>query len=451
VFTVRGTGTVITGTLWSGRVARERSVIAMPGGTRARVRAVQTHGRDRVEAVAGQRTALALAGIDRAGLGRGDVLVDDPAWEAASILTARLRMLASAPPLRRGQRVRFHLATAEVAARVVPYGGTTVRPGDTDHVQLRLESPVVARAGDRFVIRSWSPIATIGGGRISEPSARRRKRVGDAVARRLDAILDGKPPAMVGAAVALAGWNGLQAGLVAVRTPLTPGAARAALDEPGCAVTAIGDTLFHDAVIREAGERIRAALREFHESNPLAPGLSREHLRQAVPASSTDLADHVLAGLTDEGVIEIGGSLVRLSDHQATLGPDQTRASQELLRIHKEAGLASPTTGDLPRELAGRDDLDDLLHHLARSGRLVQLAADRYLEADQAAAAVERVRTGFAGRTDLSPGDFRDMFGISRKYLLPLLGWLDRIGVTVRDGEVRQVPPLDASPEHRRA
>jgi selenocysteine-specific elongation factor len=423
----------------------------MPGGSKARVRAVQTHGRERDHATAGERTALALAGVDREDLDRGDVLVDDPAWQAASIVTARLRILASAPPLRRGQRVRFHLGTAEVAARVVPFGGTSIQPGDTDHVQLRLESPVVARAGDRFVIRAWSPIATIGGGRISEPAARRRKRVGEAVARRLDAILDGQPAEMVSAAAGLAGWAGLQDPFVPVRTPLPPAVARAALAEPGCAVTAVGNTLFHHGVIREAGERILAVLRDFHGQNPLAPGLSREHLRHAVPAPSTGLADHVIAALTADGVIEIDGSLARLADHEATLGPDQTRASDQLLRVHQEAGLASPSPGDLPPDLAGRSDLNDLLHHLARAGRLVQLAPDRYLEAGHAVAAAESVRTAFAGRTDLGPGDFRDLFGVSRKYLLPLLGWLDRLGVTVRAGEVRHVPALEAPPEPRRA
>jgi selenocysteine-specific elongation factor len=451
VFTVRGTGTVVTGTLWSGRVVRDRAVIAMPGGAKARVRAVQIHGRERHEATAGERTALALAGVDRDDLDRGDVLVDDPAWQAASIMTARMRILQSAPPLRRGQRVRFHLGTAEVAARVVPFGGTTVQPGDTDHVQLRLESPVVARAGDRFVIRSWSPIATIGGGRVSEPAARRRKRIGDAVARRLDAILDAQPAGMVAAAAGLAGWTGLEDARVPVRTPLAPAAVRAAIADHACAVTTIGNMLFHDGVVREAGDRVLAALGEFHRDNPLAPGLSREHLRQAVPASSTGLADHVIARLAADGVIEIDQSLVRLAQHEATLAPDQSRAGEELLRVHSEAGFASPAPGDLPPALAARPDLEDLLHHLARSGRLVQLAPDRYLEASHAVAAAESVRSAFAGRTDLSPGDFRDLFGISRKFLLPLLGWLDRIGVTVRDGEVRQVPALEAPPQDGRA
>jgi selenocysteine-specific elongation factor len=447
VFTVRGTGTVVTGTLWSGSVSRDRSVIALPAGRRARVRAVQTHGSDRETAVAGERTALALAGVDRDDLRRGDVLVDADGWAATSIITARLRILASAPAVRRGQRVRFHLGTAEVAARVVPYGGTVVEPRGVDLVQLRLEAPVVARAGDHFVIRSWSPIATIGGGRVIEPAARRRKRVGTVVANRLDTILDGGPPAAITAAVALAGWTGLPAAHLGVRTPMSPSQADAALQDPACTVTTVGSILFHDGIIGEAAARIVKTLRDFHLANPLAPGLSREQLRQAAPSPDPALADHAMTRLAADATIQFEGNLTRLAEHKPALSPAQIRACDDLIAAFADAAMASPTIADLPAPLAARSDLEDLLHHLARTGSLVPLAPGRYISADAAAAAAAAVRVTLAGRTGLGPGDFRDLFGISRKYLLPLLGWLDRTGVTVRDGEVRGVGPLEAPPQ----
>jgi selenocysteine-specific elongation factor len=446
VFTVRGTGTVVTGTLWSGTVRRDQTIhILSEGSTKARVRAVQTHGLERDLATAGERTALALAGVDRDAIARGDVLVDDPAWEAGSILTARLRVLEAAPKVRRGQRVRFHLGTSEVAGRVVCYAGPAVEPGSRQYVQFRLEKPVVARAGDPFVIRSWSPIATIGGGRVAEPAALRRKRLPDTVIVRLDAILDGGPEEAVTAAVVLAGRVGLPQAQTPVRTPLVPSAAERALQ--ATALPMVGGHIYDPALVRDAEQRIVAALRAWHEAKPLAPGLSREQLRQAVPETDPLLADHAMAGLSTAGIVQTDGSLASLADHSPTLTPRQLEACDALLDAYRSADVASPLPADLPAHLAALPDLADLLHHLARSGRLVTLAPDRYITAEAADSAIARVRGHLSGRTGLGPGDFRDVFGISRKYLLPLLGWLDRGGITVREGELRDVPRLEA--EHQ--
>lgn len=445
VFTVRGTGTVVTGTLWSGTVRRDQTVRILPGGLKARVRAVQTHGRERESASAGERAAIALAGLDRDAIARGDVLVDDPAWTAGPILTARLRVLASAPAIERGQRIRFHLGTAEVPGRVICYAGPTVEPGSREYVQVRLEKPIVTRAGDRFVVRSWSPIATIGGGQVAEPAARRRKRLPDRVEGLLDTVLDGAPADAVQAAATLAGWAGLDRGEAPLRTALSPEAAAEALRNPGLPVVA--GRIYDPALIREAERRVIDALREWHAAKPLAPGLPIEQLRQTVPEADSPLADHAMAGLTAAGTIVTDGSLASLADHEPTLTGRQQKACEALLVAYRDAGVASPLTADLPPELATLPDLADLLHHLARTDRLIGLAPDRYITAEAAESAIARVRVSLGGRTGLGPGDFRDVFGISRKYLLPLLGWLDRGGITVRQGELRDVPRLEATHE----
>jgi len=486
VFSIRGTGTVVTGTLWSGTVARDHKVRLMPADRRIRVRAVQTHGRERDAATAGERTALALVGVDRLDLRRGDVLVDAPGWQSTRIITARLRVLESAPSIRHGQRVRFHLATAEVAARIVPAAGPALEPGSVDIAQLRLEKPIIARAGDRFVVRSWSPVTTIAGGLILEPAARRRKRVGRATAQRLNAILDDDPAASVEAAVALAGWTGLHLQQLPVATPLPPAIAESVLRQRHAPVARVDGRLFHDELVSIAGQKIIGCLRDFHRASPLAPGLALQQARQILPAAGTAriartsgnaggssssgasgasgasgtsgssgaggtagsaLADHVIARLGQDHVIRVDAGLIRLADHQPRLTRAQQTACNAILATLDAAGVAATAATELPPDLAARTDLEDLLHHLTRTGDLVPLTPDRYVTAAHAAAAATRVRSDLGGRSDLGPGDFRDIFGISRKYLLPLLAWLDRTGITVRTGELRSVPRVETPPQ----
>src|SRR5690606_24180452 len=209
IFTIRGTGTVITGTVWSGRLAADATVRILPAGLSARVRGAQVHGRAVPAVAAGQRAALALAGVQREQLRRGLVVVSDEAWTAHSTVTGFVRVLpGQARGLRPRQRVRFHLGTAEVMGRIIPLDSPELSPGTTGWAQLRLEAPVVARAGDRFVLRSYSPVTTIAGGTVAEPVAPLRRRLDAASRAALEAIIAGTPAAALAARVGLAGWSG---------------------------------------------------------------------------------------------------------------------------------------------------------------------------------------------------------------------------------------------------
>jgi selenocysteine-specific elongation factor len=228
-FTVKGTGTVVTGTLWSGRLSIGDAVVLQPSGVRGRVRGLQVHGLQVDHAEAGERTAVAITGGEIAlnSAERGQVLVAEGAWEATGMLTAELRIVQGTDWLvKHGQRVRVHLGTSEVMARVVTLEGSEVRPGDVGWVQLRLERPILARTGDRFVIRSYSPVTTIGGGVVAEALASKRKKLRAQEASELQTIIHGDAESALGAVLRLASWRGIAVAQVPIRTGLPPDACR---------------------------------------------------------------------------------------------------------------------------------------------------------------------------------------------------------------------------------
>ena len=445
VFTVHGTGTVVTGTVWSGSASRDHVLRLLPAGRSVRVRGLQSHGVDRDRIRAGERAALALAATGREAMQRGDVLVSGDGWQADTRLMLRLRILGEAGAgVKHGQRVRFHLATTEVIGRIAAAGAAVIAPGGEEWVQIRLERPVLARAGDPFVIRTYSPLATIGGGRVAEPGGPRRKRLSTSEKAALAAVLSGSPAQALAARASLAGWAGESIPRVAVTTPFGPDELErtARNREPA----PIEGRLFDPAILDEGRGALLIAIDRHHDFEPLSPGVRLENLRSALPAAAApSLVESLLAGLVADGSITIDANRVRRSSFVPRLDPDQQAAARLLLDEFDRAGLAAPAPQELPGPLANRPDLADLLHHLVRTSRLVALGPDRFLAPAALEEAIRRATSAFVDRAPLSPGDFRDLFGISRKYLIPLLEHFDRTGVTVRQGEGRRWVPDPSS------
>ncbi|HEY8468225.1 MAG TPA: selenocysteine-specific translation elongation factor [Longimicrobiales bacterium] len=440
VFTIRGTGTVITGTVWSGRLAADATVRILPAGLSARVRGAQVHGRAVPAVAAGQRAALALAGAQREQLRRGLVVVSDEAWTAHSTLTALVRVLpGQARGLRPRQRIRFHLGTAEVMGRITPLDSPELAPGTTGWAQLRLEAPVVARAGDRFVLRSYSPVTTIAGGTVAEPLAPPRRRLDAADRAALEAIIGGTPAALT-ARVGLAGWSGCDPARLAIETPLPPRQIAAALQERAGGVAPAAGRVFSARILAAARELILTAVQEHHAREPLRPGVDRDELRRRLPRPAPPgLADDVIAALLAEGVLRSHEGLIASADFEPRLTPDQERARSELLALLEGAGLAPPTLPEWPEHLRRRPDLRPLLRTLEREGRIVALGPELYAARPALDAAAAAVRRELAGRGPLGPAEFRECIPVSRKYLIPILEYFDRTGVTRRAGDRRLV------------
>jgi selenocysteine-specific elongation factor len=444
VFSMQGTGTVVTGTVWSGSLTRDRTVRILPAGRDARIRGIQVNGQERDAIGPGERAAIALASIPRDATRRGDTLVSGPGWIPASMLTARVRLLPDATPLRTRRRVRFHLGTAEVLARVVVLDGDEIAPGADGLVQFRLEAPVVARARDRFVLRSYSPVCTIAGGAIIEPVARKRRRLPPDVLTNLERIASTDPNQALQAAVDDAAWYGLDATGLAIRLGTTPAAADLAVEYAAANGRALlaGGRLFDAAIRDTARDLVLATVDRVHRNQPLRAGADRDELRRALPAwTPVELAEVIIADLLRDGVIVAEASTVRRRDYVLRLSADQQAALARIAATFAAAGLAPPHPGDLPPPLPQRADLTPLIRMLEADGTLVPLRPDVYLQRDVLDRAILAVQTRFGGQDNVTPAMFRDLFGISRKHLLPLLEYLDRMGVTTRDGDVRRVQP----------
>ena len=445
VFTVRGTGTVVTGTLRSGRLKVGDKVRVVPGDLDARVRGLQVHGRDVEEAHAGERTAVALTGSDleREALGRGQALVAGPGWSGASMLTARLQVLAEGGwPVEGGQRVRVHIGTAEVMARCAVLEGETLEPGAEGWVQLRLESPVPARARDAFVVRSFSPVTTIAGGRVAEVAPPRRGSVSAEDAGRLGLVLEGTPAQTVGALLELAGPTGVAAADLPVRSGLPPAGVADALRElAGQGMRVSGGRAVAGAEVARARRALEDAVDGYHRREPLRPGLTAEALRGELPhGAPADLANELLAELVQGGAMRVSAGIVARPGFTPTLTPDQAAASAALAAVYRDAGIAAPTVEELPDPLRSRPDLWPLLKLLESDGSLTSLDHGLFLWTPALTAAADQVTLEMHGRKGLGPADFREILTVTRKHLMPLLAHFDTRGVTVRRGEGREVP-----------
>lgn len=445
VFTVRGTGTVVTGTLLSGRVSVGDRVRLMPGGLGARVRGVQVHGADVESAGPGTRTAVALTGdgVERQSVDRGQLLVAHPSWEAAHRLTVSFRVLPDTGwTLRHNQRVRVHLGTAEVMARCVLFGDDELDGGREGWGQLRLETPVTTRAGERGVVRSYSPVTTIAGIRVLEPAAPRRGRRSDPHELALPGVVAAEPRERVEGVLRRAGEAGAPTEALALLTGVAPALLEgpvAALRAEGALTTPQGRLVGGPVVERWATE-LTEALDRAHADRPWSPGVSLDALRARVPEGAAEgLADALIARLEGEGAIEVRGSLVRRAGFEVVLDERRRRLRDELLEVIGSAGLAAPFVEELPERLRQDPAFEAILAALVESGDLVAVDHTLHLAGAVAKEAVSEVTSRLRGRHGLGPADFREALPVTRRHLLPILTWMDREGVTVRDAEGRTV------------
>lgn len=425
-FSVAGVGTVVTGTAWSGSVAVGDEVTILPERLHGRARSVESHGRSLSRSEPGARTAVGLAGIDREAVARGAVLVSDGTpWPVTTAIDAEIALQSDAAhALTARSRIRVLIGTAEVMARVLPRG--PIEPGSTGLARLALERPVVARGGDRFVVRSYSPVVTIGGGRVLDPAPPRRAAwpeglAGSDPAPRLRALLERRPAGIAQPTLPL--LLGLSPGesVVLVRA------------EPGGRL--VGDLWVSAPVVHAAARNALARLAEYHAQQPGAAGMPLETLRRAlrVPAP---IALAALGDLESSRQVCVSGGVASLPDFRVVVKGGDAEI-ERIVRLLEEADLSPPTVGELATQ-TGRSDLATVLRLAAERGLVKAVERDRYYSAralDRFSSAV--IEAGRAGV--VTPAMLRDRLGVTRKYLIPLLEWADRQRITVRVPEGRRV------------
>ncbi len=432
VFSVAGAGTVVTGTAWSGSVSVGDEVRVLPGEHRGRVRSVEVHGQPRPRTEPGCRTALAIVGVTRDAVTRGSVIVTNDCWRETRSIDVMVTLLPLARPLTQRSRVRLHVGTAEVMARVTPAMGEVVQ-GATAAARLRLERPVVTRWGDRGVIRSYSPVTTIGGCVVADPwpapRPRRPVRLGERATP--DRV------ARTSALVRIAGKHGVSVGDLTVRMGIHPGD----INETVAAVLSDGvarvrETLVGSDVLLRLQRTTLQVLEGYHTSHPLEPGMPRELLRAALGGSA--FADHVQDRLAAEGRVALEGGTVRLADFRAALSREESVTGEKVEAELVAAGWHGRTPAELS-EIAKDDRAQELLEFYVRQGTAIRVGRERYYSRSALFELRETLVDEVRRRGRATPGQLREKSGLSRKYLIPVLEWLDACGFTVREGDSRRL------------
>jgi selenocysteine-specific elongation factor len=427
VFSLSGIGTVVTGTAWSGCLKMGDSVLALPSGRRGRVRSLESYGHAVERTEPGARTAVGMAGIERTALARGDVLVTgELPWTASSALDVEIVLEATAVrALSSRTRVRFLLGTAEVMARVLPQ--KPIEPGGTGTARLSLEAPLIARAEDRFVLRSYSPMTTIGGGRVLDPLPPRKKSTWPPglasrdPGERFRSLLQRRP-------------GGIPAATLPIVLGL-PHTAAAEVARKEQRARLLGDLWVTKTAVEEVGTRALTLLREYHRQHPSHPGMPLETLRHALRAPDVvveaALGEFVRGGRLrpSDGLVALAGFAPRVVGGEAEI--------DRIVRILADAHLSPPSVAELERS-TGRRDLFALLRLAAGRGQVEAVERDRYY-AREALEEFAGVLNDMGQQGPIVPAAVRDRLGISRKFLIPLLEWADWRGITVRDGEGRRL------------
>ena len=459
VFSMKGFGTVVTGTLVSGRIATGDELLLAPGERKVSVRGVQVHGQKHAKAVAGQRTAINLAGIDVQDVQRGQTLVTPDVFEETRIVDASVELLPDVKPLKHGARVRFHQGTVELMGRVAivgPVGDArglpVVAPGARAFVRLRLEAPAVLARGDRYILRAYSPPMTIAGGVILDPRPPRAALRSVATLERCRALMfdpaadDAVATARRAARVMIdgAGTAALPVRALTSRAGIDPRARAAHVDAlvaAGHAVRA-GDALVAPGILKDLTGAIVATLTAHHRAEPLSDGVAREALRERVfRRGHSAVFDRALTDLIEAGTLVVRDR-VALATHRPALSAEEDRIRLAIERALRDGGLTPPDAVAIATSSGvSAAVVDKILKLLTRQKVLVRVDTlvfhDAVLKQLKADVAGLKVAAGAGARIDVAT--FKERFGVTRKFAIPLLEYLDRERVTRRVGDARVI------------
>ena len=447
-FVMKGFGAVVTGTLIAGTVEKEAEVEIFPLGKRARVRGIEVYNASADRATAGQRTAVNLAGIEARQITRGMVLAAPGLFQPAQSLDCTLNLLPSARPLKNHAQVHFHCGTAEMLARAVLLEGKEMKPGASGYVQLRLSGPGLFVPGDRFIIRQFSPVTTIGGGRVLDSSPTKHRAADPGALASLRVLEQGTPEARLELLAQRAGETTL--GDLAARTGWKPAeilrVARSLETQKRLVLLGQPPGLFVQTIHFERLARLLVALLEtFHAANPLVPGLAKEELRAKLDAGSAShavpsaaLMNALLQFLAARGKVDVQGETVRLGGRTIQLSPEELAARDQIAAAFEKAGLAVPSAPEVLANLRlDRARAEKLLRILLKENVLHKVTEDLIFHQS----ALRELRNILARRKTqnnrLGVPEFKELTGLSRKYAIPLLEYLDRERVTRREGDVR--------------
>jgi selenocysteine-specific elongation factor len=435
VFTLKGFGTVITGTAISGSISVEDDIEILPSDIKSKVRGLHSHGKPIPTAYAGQRVAINLQGVDKADLRRGDTVVVPERLVPTKKIDAKLGLLPDAPVLKNKSLIHFHIGTSENTARIILFGRNELKAGETCYCQFRLQDAVIAMSGDRYIIRRFSPVDTIGGGDVLDPSPVRRSSKGGL--EDLSIFESGTLQEKIAMKIKKSGIHGMQVasieGWIKEEIPSIKDSLNK-LKEKGILLQ-FENTLIHKSVFDAFREAIRTILTEFHRKNPIKPGMPKEELRAAFTIEQR-LFSNLIASLKD---VVIEKELIRLSTFKVALSQADEGVKTKIHHTLEKGGFQPQSKEELCQLLKmDQKLLSDILQHMAKEGTLVRISDSLYITDSVFHKMIEKLKVFFSKQPEMTVAEFRDNLNTTRKYALPLLEYLDSHNITLRVGDVRK-------------
>ncbi|UCD36431.1 MAG: selenocysteine-specific translation elongation factor [Nitrospiraceae bacterium] len=438
VFTLRGFGTVVTGTAVSGKISLDNTVEILPGGIRTKVRGLQSHGRDIQTAYAGQRVAINLQGVAKEDIHRGDVVAVPETLRTTSFIDAEVEILRDSPigKLRSRSLVHFHTGTSELTGRVILYGKDEVKPGEKAFCQYRFTEPITVMAGDRYIIRRFSPLMTIGGGEILDVSPARRKR--EERMKDLEILEQGSLREKISVKVLQSGLNGVTvediAGWIREDIPALQSQTDRLVNE--ARLVRCEGRLFHRGPVDEFFKTAQETLRAFHTTNPLQPGMTKEAIRAVFRGVDHRVFEALLGQMKD---IAVERDIVRLKEFTIALSEDKKALKDRILAVLEQSEFQPPSKDELAKVVSvSPREAGELLKIMAAEKSLVRINDSLYIPAGSYARMMDGLKSFFSAKGEMTVGEFRDILKTSRKYALPFLEHLDSNRITLRVGEVRK-------------
>jgi selenocysteine-specific elongation factor len=435
VFTLKGFGTVVTGTAISGTISVDDVVEILPSNIKSKVRGLHSHGKSIQAAYAGQRVAINLQGVDKESLKRGDSVLTPARFTTTKTIDANVELLTDAPTLKSKSLIHLHLGTSDTTARIILYGRDELRSGDRCYCQFRLQEPLIAMSGDRYIIRRFSPVETIGGGDVLDPSARRRGKkegIDD-----LKIFESGTLSEKIATKIKKAGIYGMTTshidGWIKAETSLIRDSLDSLIDKN--LLKQFDDFLLHNNIYLSFKEAVKNTVNDFHKKNPLKPGISKEELRAKLNVDPR-LFNNLIGSIKD---ILLEKEIIRLSTFGVSLSRSDESLKLKILDILEKDSFKPPTKEELYHSLKlEQKHLSDILKLMVKEGNLVRINDSLYITFSTYGKMIENLKKFFSRKPEMTVAEFRDVLETSRKYALPFLEYLDSNNITLRVGDIRK-------------
>lgn len=445
VFSMKGFGTVITGTLISGKISVGEPVMIYPGDTKSKVRGLQVHDRQVETAEAGMRTAINFQGIEKAVINRGDVVARPDTLKNSYMLDVELHLLKSTPrPVKNRERVRLHTGTCELPCNILLLDRETLEPGETAVVQLRLDGPVACVKDDRFVVRSYSPVRTLGGGRILNPIPAKHKRFKKETADDLSALAAAEEETLILLHAKGAGYAEITYEDLPVVTNLTgkqlDKSLQAVLSRQMLIQTDKENKRYiHKNTSEDFRVKVLELLTDYHRRFPLKEGMPKGELKSKFPPLLSDkLFNHLLGSLAKSEAVVVMENIIRTTGHKVILKADQSDIKKKIMDTYRAAGLQPPYFKELTETLKlDPAESKNVLMLLVTEGVIIRIKEDLFFHADVIADLSERLTDFLKNSGEITTPQFKEMTGASRKYTIPLLEYFDDSNLTIRVGDIR--------------